>query len=70
MHYYRICVLGEASRFITAEEVKVETDEEAMNVASSIYQRYRREIWQRDRYVGNIEADISGSAGASRSTIG
>ena len=55
MAYYRIYVLDGVSRFITAEEIEAETDEEAMKAAAALHIGLRREVWQRERHVGTIE---------------
>jgi hypothetical protein len=59
MAYYRIYCLDGVSRFITAEEIEPESDNEAMEATPRLQQGLRREVWQRDRHVGNIEIDPS-----------
>ena len=57
MGFYRIYCLDKVSRFVTAEEIEAGTDAEAIRIASEMHNGLRREIWQRDRHIANIEID-------------
>ncbi|MGZ2412110.1 hypothetical protein ACUXST_001531 [Sphingomonas sp. F9_3S_D5_B_2] len=57
MQNYRVYCLDGASKFVTAEVIFAENDEEAVMLARKLETGLRREIWDRNRHVSTIEID-------------
>ena len=57
MSAYRVYCLDGASRFLSAEWIEAENDEQALALAAQLTQGIAREVWDRDRLVGRIEMD-------------
>jgi hypothetical protein len=54
---YRVYCLDGVNRFILAEWIDAEGDEEALRLASTITAGLNREVWERDRLVGRLVMD-------------
>ena len=62
MKEYAIYCLAEGIRLVAAEWIEASDDDEALATAATMRRGVKREVWQGDRMVGQIEMDPGAEA--------